>query len=96
MSDLVVDFDLLNTSAKQLKAIQTEFKSLDEWKEDIEWVVGAPEIKDAMGQFIDNWDDNRKKLLDSLETVGKMVEGTRDAFKGLDDELAKAGKKKSQ
>ncbi|GGV76823.1 hypothetical protein [Streptomyces massasporeus] len=96
MSDLVVDFDLLSTSSKQLKAIQTEFRNLGEWKDDIKSVVGAAELKDAMTDFIDNWDDNRKRLLESLETVGKMVEGTRDAFAKVDDELAKAGKKKSK
>ncbi|GHG23392.1 hypothetical protein GCM10018777_42540 [Streptomyces albogriseolus] len=94
MSDLTVDFSLLNTSAKQLKAIQKEFKELNEWKDDIESVVGARELKEAMADFIENWDDNRKRLLEDLENVGKMVEGTRNAFKGLDDELAKTGKKK--
>ncbi|MFF8868668.1 hypothetical protein [Streptomyces massasporeus] len=49
-----------------------------------------------MTDFIDNWDDNRKRLLESLETVGNMMEGTRDAFAKVDDELAKAGKKKSK
>lgn len=94
MSDLIVDFDLLSTSAKQLNAIQNEFKNLGEWKDEIKSVVGASELKDAMTDFIDNWDDNRKRLLESLDSVGKMVEGTRDAFKNLDDDLAKAGKKK--
>ncbi|MDI6521194.1 hypothetical protein QMA61_33980 [Streptomyces coelicoflavus] len=94
MSDLIVDLQLLTTSAKQLKEIQTEFRDLGAWKDDIKSVVGAPELKEAMTDFIDNWDQNRKRLIDSLETVGKMVSGTRDAFEGLDDELSKVGKKK--
>ncbi|MEV2193738.1 hypothetical protein AB0I02_22550 [Streptomyces phaeochromogenes] len=92
--DLTVDFELLNRSAKQLSVIQNEFKNLGDWKDDVKSVVGASELKDAMTDFIDNWDDNRKRLLDSLETVGKLVEGTRDAFAKLDDELAKVGKQK--
>ncbi|MFJ1972973.1 hypothetical protein ACIO93_30385 [Streptomyces sp. NPDC087903] len=94
MSDLIVDFTLLSTSAKQLSAIRTEFRDLGEWKDDITSVVGASELREAMTDFIDNWDDNRKRLLESLEGVGNMVEGTRDAFKALDDELAKSGKRK--
>jgi hypothetical protein len=94
MSDLIVDFTLLSNSAKQLNEIEKEFKELGDWKDDITSVVGAPELKKAMTDFIDNWDDNRKKLLEDLDSVGKMVEGTRDAFKGVDDDLAKAGKKK--
>ncbi|MER6321573.1 hypothetical protein [Streptomyces coelicoflavus] len=94
MSDLIVDLQLLTTSAKQLKEIQTEFRDLGAWRDDIKSVVGAPELKEAMTDFIDNWDKNRKRLIESLETVGKMVSGTRDAFEGLDDELSKAVKKK--
>ncbi|MFF0204136.1 hypothetical protein [Streptomyces sp. NPDC005017] len=94
MSDLTVDFDLLKESARQLGEIQKEFKDLEDWRDDITSVVGAPQIKDAMKDFTDNWDKNRKRLLESLETVGKMVEGTREAFKGLDDDLAQANKKK--
>ncbi|MFA3875270.1 hypothetical protein ABS735_16485 [Streptomyces sp. MMCC 100] len=94
MSDLIVDLQLLTTSAKQLKEIQIEFRGLGAWKDDIKSVVGAPELKEAMTDFIGNWDKNRKRLIESLETVGKMVSGTRDAFEGLDDELSKVGKNK--
>ncbi|MFK4067617.1 hypothetical protein [Streptomyces sp. NPDC029674] len=95
-SDLVVDFQLLNKSAGQLSAIETEFKNLGEWKDDIKSAVGASDIKDAMGDFVDNWDKNRKRLLESLGEVGKMVENTRDAFKKLEDQLSKSGKKKEK
>ncbi|MGW6061114.1 hypothetical protein [Streptomyces sp. NPDC055189] len=94
MSDLTVDYELLNKSAKQLGAIQREFKNLGEWKDDIKAVVGASGIKGAMSDFIDNWDDNRKRLLESLDAVGAMVEGTRNAFCGLDDKLSESGRKK--
>ncbi|CAL9469236.1 hypothetical protein C1708_14065 [Streptomyces sp. DH-12] len=94
MSDLTVDLALLKKSARQLKEIQKEFSDLGEWKGEITSAVGATELKSAMTDFIDNWDDNRKRLLESLENVGKMVEATRDAFQGLEDELTKAGKKK--
>ncbi|MFH8485416.1 hypothetical protein [Streptomyces longisporoflavus] len=92
--DLTVDYELLNTSARQLGVIQREFKNLGEWKDDIASVVGAAGIADAMTDFIDNWDDNRKRLLESLDAVGAMVEGTRRAFQGLDDKLSKSGTKK--
>ncbi|WP_369157490.1 hypothetical protein [Streptomyces sp. R02] len=93
MSDLIVDLALLTKSSKQLKAIQKEFADLGEWKVEITSAVGAPELKGAMTEFIDNWSDNRKRLLNSLESVGKMVEGTREAFQSLEDELTKSGEK---
>ncbi|MEV8596621.1 hypothetical protein [Streptomyces sp. NPDC052012] len=94
--DLQVDFSLLNKSAKQLNEIQTEFKRLGEWKKDVRAVVGDARVRKAMGDFVDNWDKNRKRLIEEIEEVGKMVETTRDAFQKLDDDLAKAteGKKR--
>lgn len=95
-SDLQVDFSLLDKSAKQLSEIRTEFKRLGEWKKDVRAVVGDSRVRKAMGDFVDNWDKNRKRLIEEIEEVGKMVETTRDAFQKLDDDLAKAteGKKK--
>ncbi|MFI7017426.1 hypothetical protein [Streptomyces sp. NPDC050164] len=95
-SDLQVDFQLLSTSAKQLRDIRDEFNGLGEWKKDVRAVVGDSRVQKAMGDFVDNWDKNRKRLIKEIEEVGEMVETTRDAFKGLDDDLANAtkGKKK--
>lgn len=96
MSDLTVDLALLTKSSKQLKTIEKEFADLGEWKVEITSAVGALELKGAMTEFIDNWSDNRKRLLESLESVGKMVEATREAFQSLEDELAKSGEKKER
>jgi len=95
-SDLEVDYDLLATSAKQLSQIRREFNGLEDWKQDIKSLLGESGIRSAMGDFVDNWDKNRKRLVKEIEEVGKMVKTTSDAFKGLDDQLANAtkGKKK--
>ncbi|MFE2277928.1 hypothetical protein ACFXAE_11855 [Streptomyces sp. NPDC059454] len=95
-SDLTVDFDLLTSSAKQLDEIRKEFDGLDEWQEDVKVVVGDARVQKAVGDFVDNWDRNRKRLVKEIEEVGKMVEETRDAFQGLDEDLAQAanGKKR--
>ncbi|MFF4275934.1 hypothetical protein [Streptomyces sp. NPDC001536] len=94
-SDLQVDYDLLNTSATQLDDIRKEFKGLGAWKAEVTAVVGDSRVRKAMGEFVDNWDKNRKRLIKEIGEVGDMVEATRDAFQGLDGELAKAtqGKK---
>jgi hypothetical protein len=95
-SDLQVDYDLLATSAKQLGQIRREFKELEDWKQDVKSMLGDSRVQSAMGDFVDNWDHNRKRLVKEIEEVGKMVKTTSEAFKGLDDDLANAtkGKKK--
>ncbi|MEU9136081.1 hypothetical protein AB0D33_08960 [Streptomyces sp. NPDC048404] len=95
-SDLEVDYDLLATSGKQLDRIRREFNGLEDWKQDITSLLGERDIQRAMGDFVDNWDKNRKRLVQEIEVVGKMVRTTSDAFKGLDDQLANAGKGKEK
>ena len=93
-SDLQVDYDLLSTSAKQLAQIRREFKGMEDWKHDIETLLGDRRVRSAMSDFVDNWDKNRKRLVEEIEEVGKMVKTTSDAFKGLDAQLAGAAKGK--
>ncbi|MFJ2829041.1 WXG100 family type VII secretion target [Streptomyces sp. NPDC087263] len=93
-SDLQVDYDLLATSAKQLRQIRDEFNGLEEWKKDVKALVGDSRVQKAMVDFVDNWDKNRKRLIKEIEEVGSMVKTTSDAFKGLDDDLANVNKGK--
>ncbi|MFJ4829333.1 hypothetical protein ACIP79_05315 [Streptomyces sp. NPDC088747] len=87
-SDLQVDYDLLAASARQLRRIRDEFNGLEEWKREVRAHVGDSRIQKAMGDFVDNWDKNRKRLIKEIEEVGAMVKTTSDAFKSLDDDLA--------
>lgn len=88
-SDLIVNFDLLVESESRLKSIKKELENLDNRKDDMHPYWGSGEIADAMGDFVDNWDDYRKKMLEKVDTVGKLVKSTLDGFTELDTELAK-------
>ena len=96
--DLIVNVDLLVKSESRLKEIQRELKDLNNRKDDMHPYWGNSEISDAMGKFVDNWDDHRGKLLESVKTVGELVKATIDGFSGADaklaEELRKARKKK--
>ncbi|MFJ6081603.1 WXG100 family type VII secretion target [Streptomyces sp. NPDC092369] len=91
-SDLQVDYDLLSTSAKQLAQIHREFKGLVDWKQDIRSLLGDSRVQSATADFVDNWDRNRKRLVEEIQEIGKMIKTTSDAFKSLDDDLADAGR----
>ncbi|MFH8894892.1 hypothetical protein ACH4HG_00580 [Streptomyces coeruleorubidus] len=97
-SDLIVNVKLLVESESRLRSIKKELENLDNRKEDMHPYWGSGKIADVMDDFVDNWDDYRKKMIETVETVGKLVKGTVDGFTGLDAELAKelrkAGKKK--
>ncbi|MFD4574895.1 hypothetical protein ACFWNK_20555 [Streptomyces sp. NPDC058417] len=65
------------------------FKDIEKHRDDMRPHWGSGSVADAMGDFVGNWDDYRTQLIESIESVGKMVAGTKQAFKELDTELAK-------
>jgi uncharacterized protein YukE len=87
-SDLKVEFDILRSTEKALTSLHSEFSDLkaQERAYDSEW--GSGDVKDAMHSFTDNWDDHRKKLLDSIGNVGKLVSQSISAFQDTDGKLA--------
>lgn len=96
-SDLKVNVDLLVESESRLRKLKKEFNNLEARNDDIREHWGSNSVTDAMDEFVDNWDDYRKALLENIDVVGKLVKATIDGFTGLDAELAKQlrkGKKK--
>ncbi|MGP3951664.1 hypothetical protein [Streptomyces sp. 7N604] len=88
-SDLIVNVDLLVASESRLKGIQKELKNLGNRKDDMRQYWGSGEITEAMDEFVDNWDDYRGKMLESVDSVGKLITATIDGFTGQDAQLAK-------
>ncbi|MDG9708061.1 hypothetical protein [Streptomyces sp. DH10] len=97
-SDLVVNIKLLVDSESRLNRIKKELNDLDNRKDDMNPYWGSSQIAEVMGDFVDNWEKYREKMLETVENVGKLVTSTIDGFTGLDSDLAKelrkAGKKK--
>ncbi|HMG65842.1 MAG TPA: hypothetical protein VK599_23080 [Streptosporangiaceae bacterium] len=94
MSDLMVDFSILQTTEKTLTSLHAEFSDIkaQERVYDSEW--GSGDVKDAMHSFTDNWDDHRKNLLNTISNVGKLVSESISAFQQTDGKLADGVTKK--
>lgn len=92
--DLTVDYEFLSSCERQLGNLRTTFKDIENRRDDMEKHWGAGSIADAMGDFVDNWDDYRTRLIEGLEATGKLVAETKKSFEALDDELAKQTKGK--
>ncbi|WAU79085.1 hypothetical protein O1Q96_04545 [Streptomyces sp. Qhu-G9] len=96
-ADLRVNIELLSESESRLKNLKKEFNNLGNRADDMRSHWGSGEIADSMDTFVDNWDDYRAKMINSIDTVGKLVKSTIEGFGGLDGDLAKGlqeGKKK--
>ncbi|MFC8439025.1 hypothetical protein ACFUJT_12600 [Streptomyces griseoincarnatus] len=92
-SDLIVNVDLLVESESALSRIQKDLRDIGNRKEDMRPYWGSSEISEAMGKFVDNWDDYRGKMVESVNSVGKLVTNTINGFTGADAALAKELKK---
>ncbi|MFJ2906129.1 hypothetical protein [Streptomyces sp. NPDC087212] len=93
-ADLTVDYDFLSDCERTLGELKNTFEDIENRRDDMRQHWGSSKISDAMADFVDNWDDYRTKLVESIDSVGKLVSGTRTAFKDLDDQLSKREKKK--
>ncbi|MGW7424775.1 hypothetical protein ACWGJB_32895 [Streptomyces sp. NPDC054813] len=87
--DLAVDDRLLVKTAKTLSKIQYEFEHTEDHQGDLRKIWGSGDVAGAMDHFADNWSYHRKQLLSSVRTVGELAEKCHEAFRELDQKLAK-------
>lgn len=92
--DLTVDYDFLADCERKLGKLKKTFEDIENRRDDMRRHWGSGAMTDAMDDFVDNWDDYRARLIESLVSVGELVAGTKTAFKDLDDQLSKRDQKK--
>ncbi|MFD5648895.1 hypothetical protein [Streptomyces sp. NPDC127039] len=91
---LLVDFTLLESSKKNLKDIKRVLKDIEEHRDDIHDIWGHESIAGKMEEFVNNWDNYRRELLDNVENLGKQVDTSLKSFEKLDLDLKNATEKK--
>lgn len=91
MTDLRVTDDVLADSERMLATLHSEFGAIRHHRDDLRHVWGSGDVAGAMDSFVDNWSWYRKKLLNSIESVGGLVSSARDTFRETDRHLAKTG-----
>ena len=88
MPDLKVDYQLLESTERTLSSLVSEFQNMQAQESAYDWALGSGSIASAMNGFATNWNDNKKSLLNSMQTIGKMVSETVQQFKTTDTKLA--------
>ncbi|MFL9657852.1 hypothetical protein ACJ7VE_29550 [Streptomyces sp. PB17] len=92
---LLVDFTLLESSKKNLKDIKKALKDIEEHRDDIRDIWGHDSIAGKMQEFVNNWDNYRRELLENVEDLGKQVDTSLRSFEKLDLDLKNATEKKN-
>jgi len=90
MPDLKVDYQLLESTERTLSSLVSEFQNMQAQETGYNWAMGSGPIASAMNGFATNWDDNKKGLVSSMQTLGKMVSETIQQFQTTDTKLAKS------
>ena len=93
MADLVVDLDLLASTAGALSMLIEEFGNASKIVGSYQDAVGDPTLVAALHAFSDDWTVHRQDLLSSMESVYKMATQSRRAYIATDDKLAQDLKK---
>jgi hypothetical protein len=84
MDDLKVRTGLLRDTAASLGDLRTELGALEERRDRVRSAWGSDDVADALDRFVDNWDDNRRRIADSLTSLQRMAETTADEFEGIE------------
>lgn len=87
MTDLRLDYQLLDQIRANLGSLAAEFESIEAMQDGYNGAMGAPEIVSAMNRFAGNWSTHRQKLVASMQALRQMAEGTREGFTKADDDL---------
>jgi hypothetical protein len=93
MADLVVDLDLLASTAGSLSMLIEEFSNASKIVTSYQGAVGDPTLISALQAFAGDWQAHRQDLLSSMEAVYKMAAKSRQAYITTDDKLAQDLKK---
>ncbi|MGW5086417.1 hypothetical protein [Streptomyces coelicoflavus] len=91
---LVADYMLLEASKKNLNSIKKALDGIEEHRADIHDVWGHDTIAGKMDDFVNNWDNYRRELLEKVKTLGEQVETAHRTFEKLDLDLKNANEKK--
>ena len=79
--------DLLRDAAASLSDLRAELGGLERRRDQVRSAWGSEDVADALDRFVDNWDDNRRRIADSMTSLQRMAESTADEFERVESEL---------
>lgn len=72
MADLVVDRGLLRHVQQALTGLREELDALGAREDELSQDWGSNDLRDAMADFVGNWDDNRRRISGAMTAVADM------------------------
>ncbi|BDZ55483.1 hypothetical protein [Agromyces marinus] len=92
MSDVVVSYSRLSRLDRKLRAITAELEGAATRADVLEGAIGDPfgrnELREAVEDFEDRWNNRRKNLAADVANVQEHVHGVLEGFRAWDRETA--------
>jgi hypothetical protein len=92
MADLTYNSGDLSVLGDQLADITTRLKDDGRLKSYDRADVAHRKVADAIDDFVNDWDDKRKKLTEKVEALSEMAKKSDEEFTKADRELAESRK----
>lgn len=90
MSDLRVRTALLRGTAASLSELGCELAALEPRPDRLRSAWGSDVVADALDLFVGNWDDNRRRITESMTSLQRMAESTADEFERIESVFTEA------
>jgi len=87
MTDLRVDYQLLDNIHASLGRLAGQFESIQAMQDGYNGAMGSDAITAAMNGFAGNWSIHRRKLTASMRALQQKVDRTHRGFRQTDHDL---------
>lgn len=84
------DLTVIQSMADGLAKVHTAFKEIAKLNEQYDQDIGHDNLADAIGDFADNWDKSREKLMGDVDRLAQIAKAAAEAYDEIDKQLADA------
>jgi hypothetical protein len=69
------DVDDLTQTASGLRTLHSDFSSASAARKGASGAMGYGDLRSAVEEFVDNWEHNRKRQLEAIESAAEALDG---------------------
>jgi hypothetical protein len=69
------DVDDLTQTASGLRTLHSDFSTASQARKGASGAMGYGDLRSAVEEFVDNWEHNRKRQLEAIESAAEALDG---------------------
>ncbi len=95
MADLYVDVDALTELSRQLGQVKAALEQTNNDVSRSSESFGSARLSDAIGSFVDGWQDGRKHLINDVGSLLDKINTAVNTYQDQETQLSKAARGQS-